>query len=160
MDTPTRDVGDSKSSLELERAKTADLDAVAELPVGPVAPAKGDESFAGSHVPWTMKLLSVLLVTAVGFGSHWSSGVTGAMKSTLKKVCSPAVFLPCTILTPHVLSQQMHINNAQYAVLEASEDFMKSALILVSGIVTDRIGGAGSIFFLPYRSTMAKRYSS
>jgi hypothetical protein len=27
------------------------------------------------------------LVTATGFGSHWSSGVTGAMKSTVKKVC-------------------------------------------------------------------------
>lgn len=37
-------------------------------------------------VPVRMKLISVLLVTAIGFGSHWSSGVTGAMKSTLKKV--------------------------------------------------------------------------
>jgi hypothetical protein len=37
-------------------------------------------------VPLRMKLISILLVTAVGFGSHWSSGVTGAMKSTLKKV--------------------------------------------------------------------------
>lgn len=37
----------------------------------------------------------------------------------------------------------MHINNAQYSVLEASEDFMVTALILVSGAVTDRIGGAG-----------------
>jgi hypothetical protein len=24
----------------------------------------------------------------IGFGGHWSSGVTGAMKSTLKKVSS------------------------------------------------------------------------
>jgi hypothetical protein len=40
------------------------------------------------------------------------------------------------------IKQQLHINNAQYAVLEASEDFMKTALILVSGLVTDRIGGA------------------
>lgn len=39
--------------------------------------------------------------------------------------------------------QKLHINNAQYAVLEASEDFMVTALILVSGLVTDRIGGAG-----------------
>jgi hypothetical protein len=38
--------------------------------------------------------------------------------------------------------QKLHINNAQFAVLEASEDFMKTALILVSGLVTDRIGGA------------------
>lgn len=38
--------------------------------------------------------------------------------------------------------QELHINNAQYAVLEASEDFMKTALILISGLITDRIGGA------------------
>lgn len=37
-------------------------------------------------VPVKMKIISILLVTAIGFGSHWSSGVTGAMKSTLKKV--------------------------------------------------------------------------
>lgn len=41
----------------------------------------------------------------------------------------------------------MHINNAQYAVLEASEDFMKTALILISGIVTDRIGGASAMLW-------------
>lgn len=39
-------------------------------------------------VPMKMKILAVLLVTLIGFGSHWSSGVTGAMKSTLKKVSS------------------------------------------------------------------------
>lgn len=37
-------------------------------------------------VPLRMKLLSVLLVSCIGFGSQWSSGVTGAMKSTIKKV--------------------------------------------------------------------------
>ncbi|RMZ74176.1 mfs transporter [Pyrenophora seminiperda CCB06] len=88
-----------------------------------------DESNPGqaSLVPLRMKLISILLVTAVGFGSHWSSGVTGAMKSTLKK--------------------QLHINNAQYAVLEGSEDFMKTALILVSGLLTDRIGGANAMLY-------------
>ncbi|CAE7201804.1 hypothetical protein P3342_010729 [Pyrenophora teres f. teres] len=80
-----------------------------------------------SLVPLRIKLISILLVTAVGFGSHWSSGVTGAMKSTLKK--------------------QLHINNAQYSVLEASEDFMKTALILISGLVTDRIGGANAMLY-------------
>ncbi|KAJ4404610.1 hypothetical protein N0V91_005760 [Didymella pomorum] len=78
-------------------------------------------------VPVKMKLISILLVSAIGFGSHWSSGVTGAMKSTLKK--------------------QLHINNAQYAILEASEDFMKTALILISGLVTDRIGGASAMLW-------------
>lgn len=45
--------------------------------------SEGDRSV---HVPLQMKILAVLLVTLIGFGSHWSSGVTGAMKSTLKKV--------------------------------------------------------------------------
>lgn len=80
-----------------------------------------------SLVPLRMKLISILLVTAIGFGSRWSGGVTGAMKSTLKK--------------------QLHINNAQYAVLDASEDFMKTALILISGLVTDRIGGASAMLW-------------
>ncbi|CAN9406159.1 unnamed protein product [Alternaria alternata] len=79
-----------------------------------------DGSDRSSAIPLKMKLIAILLVTATGFGSHWSSGVTGAMKSTVKK--------------------ELHINNAQYSVLEASEDFMKTALILVSGLVTDRIG--------------------
>lgn len=45
------------------------------------------ENQQGAVIPLRMKIIAVLLVTAVGFGSHWSSGVTGAMKSTLKKVC-------------------------------------------------------------------------
>ncbi|KAI0746262.1 MFS transporter [Daedaleopsis nitida] len=81
----------------------------------------------GKDVPLRMKIMAILLVTAIGFGSHWSSGVTGAMKSTLKK--------------------ELKINNAQYAVLEASQDFMVTALILVSGVVTDRIGGAGAMLW-------------
>lgn len=71
-----------------------------------------------------MKLLSVLMVTIIGFGSQWSSGITGAMKSTIKK--------------------ELDINNTQFSLLEASEDFMVTALMLVSGVVTDRIGGAGT----------------
>lgn len=48
--------------------------------------ASSDASTSRSdHVPMKMKLFAVLLVTAIGFGSHWSGGVTGAMKSTLKK---------------------------------------------------------------------------
>lgn len=39
-----------------------------------------------SKVPWHMKVIAVFLVSSIGFGSHWSTGVTGAMKSTLKKV--------------------------------------------------------------------------
>jgi hypothetical protein len=39
--------------------------------------------------------------------------------------------------------QGMNINNTQYAILDASEDFMATALVLLTGQVTDRIGGAG-----------------
>ncbi|KAA8568648.1 hypothetical protein EYC84_007659 [Monilinia fructicola] len=81
----------------------------------------------GNDIPLTWKLTSILLVSMIGFGSHWSSGITGAMKSTIKK--------------------QMKIDNKQYALLSASQDFMVTALMLVSGVVTDRIGGAGAIFY-------------
>lgn len=37
-------------------------------------------------VPLRMKILSVVVVSMIGFGGHWSSGVTGALKSTLKQV--------------------------------------------------------------------------
>lgn len=37
-------------------------------------------------VPLQIKLLSVLLVSCIGFGSQWSGGVSSAMKSTIKKV--------------------------------------------------------------------------
>lgn len=74
-------------------------------------------------VPLSWKLMSIVMVTAIGFGSHWSSSITSAMKTTVKK--------------------ELNINNTQYALLSASEDFMVTVLILFSGIVTDRIGGAG-----------------
>lgn len=73
--------------------------------------------------PLTWKLAAIVLVTCIGFGSQWSGGITGAMKTTMKK--------------------EMKINNKEFALLEASEDFMVTALMLFSGIVTDRIGGAG-----------------
>ncbi|QGI68539.1 hypothetical protein CEK27_012510 [Fusarium fujikuroi] len=75
-------------------------------------------------VPLSWKLTSIVLVTAIGFGSQWSSGVTSAMKSIIKK--------------------ELYINNTQFSLLEASEDFMVTALMLVSGIVTDRSGGAAT----------------
>lgn len=77
--------------------------------------------------PWTWKLIAVILVTLVRFGGSWSSGITGAMKTTLKK--------------------ELKINNTQYALLEASEDFMTTVLILFSGLLTDRLGGAGALFY-------------
>lgn len=95
-----------------------------EVIVDSVSSEDGSPSASGPiAVPLKWKLASILMVSAIGFGSNWSSGITGAMKTTIKK--------------------QMKINNTQYALLDASEDFMKTVLILASGLVTDRIGGAG-----------------
>lgn len=52
---------------------------------GTPVPDGDDVSTMSNKVPWTMKVVAVMLVTCIGFGGHWSSGVTGAMKSTLKK---------------------------------------------------------------------------
>jgi len=49
--------------------------------------AQKDESNDGKRPPPLIaKLFAVLLISCISFGSHWSSGVTGAMKSTIKKV--------------------------------------------------------------------------
>lgn len=40
----------------------------------------------------------------------------------------------------------MDINNVQFSLLEASEDFMATVLMLPSGLVTDRVGGAGTFY--------------
>jgi hypothetical protein len=53
-------------------------------------------------VPLTWKLTSILLVSTIEFGSQRSSGITSAMKPTLKK--------------------ERKINNTQFALIEASED--------------------------------------
>ena len=36
--------------------------------------------------PLKIKIMAILMVSAISFGSQWSSGVTGAMKSAIKKV--------------------------------------------------------------------------
>lgn len=43
--------------------------------------------------------------------------------------------------------QGLKINNMQFALLEASEDFIVTALVLLSGVITDRIGGARAILY-------------
>ncbi|KAL3476285.1 major facilitator superfamily domain-containing protein [Aspergillus californicus] len=86
------------------------------------------ESDAGKTAPPLLaKLFTVFLISCISFGSHWSSGVTGAMKSTIKK--------------------EMSINNVQFSLLEASEDFMATVLMMLSGMVTDRLGGAGVMVY-------------
>jgi hypothetical protein len=46
----------------------------------------GHEDSTLVTVPLSFKLTSILLVSAIGFGPSWSEGITGAMKTTLKKV--------------------------------------------------------------------------
>ncbi|KAK5448111.1 hypothetical protein LTS15_009135 [Exophiala xenobiotica] len=125
-------VSSSSPSPEGLPAVEKDGAIVGVLPDGPddLPPADDDRSGQGrakQDVPLRWKLLSIVLVTAIGFGSQWSSGITGAMKSTLKK--------------------ELDINNTQFSLLEASEDFMTTALMLLSGVVTDRIGGAGAMLY-------------
>ncbi|KAF4470245.1 hypothetical protein FALBO_2854 [Fusarium albosuccineum] len=83
------------------------------------------EDLGKKPVPLNMKILSVVVVSMIGFGGHWSSGVTGALKSL----------------------QELHITNTQYAILDSSENFIKTALILVSGVLTDRYGGASTMLW-------------
>lgn len=115
----------SKSVLGVVSTSDADQDQDHNAPV-----ILGKESISVSDAdkkapPLVAKLFAVLLISCISFGSHWSSGVMGAMKSTIKK--------------------QMHINNAQFSLLEASEDFMATVLLIPSGLVTDRVGGAGKL---------------
>ncbi|KAF5026921.1 hypothetical protein F66182_951 [Fusarium sp. NRRL 66182] len=87
----------------------------------------GTEDSDKRPIPMSIKILSVVVVSMIGFGGHWSSGVTGALKSTLKK--------------------ELGINNTQFAILDTSENFIKTALILVSGLLTDRYGGAATMLW-------------
>lgn len=69
---------------------------IVEIPVGleskealssnPHIPSQDAPQNVTNKVPLAFKIISILLVSGIGFGSSWSSGVTGAMKSTLKKV--------------------------------------------------------------------------
>jgi hypothetical protein len=78
----------SRENVSVETQQQTSI--TAEKEPGIVVASSGSsvrsEGGRSTLVPVKMKLISILLVTAIGFGSHWSSGVTGAMKSTLKKV--------------------------------------------------------------------------
>ncbi|KAJ5930491.1 hypothetical protein N7466_005984 [Penicillium verhagenii] len=110
--------------------------ALDEVSESPRDDAQGDESKEVSLAesndgkvppPLKARLFAVALIACISFGSHWSSGVTSAMKSTIKK--------------------KMDIDNVQFALLEASEDFMATVLLLPSGLLTDRVGGAEMIVY-------------
>lgn len=105
-------------------SKTEPEDRVNEVPLPPDSLSTEEEK---PNPPMYWKLIAVVMISCISFGSSWSSGITGALKSTLKK--------------------ELDINNKQFSLLEASEDFMVTLLILSSGIVTDRIGGAGAMLY-------------
>jgi len=71
----------SKDNLDATRKESSEIG---------VASVQTDASTNGAAtlvpVPLSFKIASILLVSAIGFGSSWSGGITGAMKSTLKKV--------------------------------------------------------------------------
>ncbi|KAH9845462.1 mfs transporter [Teratosphaeria destructans] len=112
------------SNLDKEKTGVVQTAAVLDAQDAVSVHSEGGRSI---HIPKRMRILAVLLVSAIGFGSHWSSGVTGAMKSTLKK--------------------ELHINNTQYALLDGSTDFMTTCLILFTGLLTDRLGGASTMLW-------------
>lgn len=105
-------------------SKTEPEDRVNELPLEPDSLSTEEEK---PNPPMYWKLIAVVMISCISFGSSWSSGITGALKSTLKK--------------------ELDINNKQFSLLEASEDFMVTLLILFTGVVTDRIGGAGAMLY-------------
>ncbi|EQB49385.1 major facilitator superfamily transporter [Colletotrichum gloeosporioides Cg-14] len=114
---------ESRSDVESRREKQP-TESVNDLPE--LSPSTSHESNK-PQPPMYWKLAAVIMISCISFGSSWSSGITGALKSTLKK--------------------ELDINNKQFSLLEASEDFMVTLLILTSGIVTDRIGGAGAMLY-------------
>lgn len=105
-------------------------DHVNEVPLPPDSASTEEKP----NPPLYWKLIAVLLISCISFGSSWSSGITGALKSTLKK--------------------ELDINNKQFSLLEASEDFMVTLLILSSGILTDRIGGAGAMLYGAFKQLL------
>lgn len=83
-----------------------------DVVVGPIKAQEVDDSSSQENTstddrrppPLSWKLASVVLISLIGFGSNWSAGITGAMKSTLTK--------------------KLHINNTQFSLLEASEGLL------------------------------------
>ena len=60
---------------------------IASVDVASTSDEPSNQGLELKVVPLKFKFASILLVSAIGFGSSWSGGITGAMKATLKKVC-------------------------------------------------------------------------
>ncbi|KAJ4094131.1 hypothetical protein NW760_014437 [Fusarium oxysporum] len=92
-----------------------------------VSDSRTEDADDRTIVPMTWRLISVLLICLISFGASWSARLTSSLKSTIKK--------------------ELDINNTQFALLEASEEFLVTLLMMASGILTDRIGGAGAMLY-------------
>ncbi|KAF9886548.1 hypothetical protein FE257_011320 [Aspergillus nanangensis] len=69
--------------------------------------------------PRSVNLAVVLIICCISITAYWAGDITKALKTA-----------------------EMNISNAQFSLLEASEDFMSTILLLPFEIVTDRLGGA------------------
>lgn len=86
--------------MAVDTPETKSVDAVS-APVNEDIRTSSEESSDGSEgkrpPPLAAKLIAVALISCISFGSHWSSGVTGAMKSTIKKVPKTMEMSVCRI---------------------------------------------------------------
>ncbi|KZV66987.1 MFS general substrate transporter [Peniophora sp. CONT] len=77
--------------------------------------------------PWRIKGPALACVLLMTLGSNFASSSISPLKSTLKK--------------------QLHINNAQYAVLDTADSLINTILPIISGIAIDYYGPlAGSMY--------------
>lgn len=76
-------------TMESEKAVRETKEPVVSIPSQ--GQSDSDEDAGKRPPPLWAKLFAVLLISCISFGSRWSSGVTGAMKSTIKKVCASAL---------------------------------------------------------------------
>lgn len=83
------DTSDSKSVDVASAPVSEDIHTLSEEP--------SDDSDGKRPPPLAAKLCAVALISCISFGSHWSSGVTGAMKSTIKKVLNTMEMSICRI---------------------------------------------------------------
>lgn len=77
-------VGGVPSTVEVQADQKSSLEK--EIIASEAIANDNDSDSGRTIVPLSYKIASILLVSAIGFGSKWSSGITGAMKTTIKKV--------------------------------------------------------------------------
>ncbi|KAL4896424.1 putative MFS transporter [Aspergillus ambiguus] len=78
-------------------------------------------------IPLHLKVVAICLISIISCSWQWSLGVSRALKSTIK--------------------EEMNISNTEFSLLEGSEDFMTTVLIIPSGILADRVGGSVSLVY-------------